>query len=468
MYKKLLSNSLIFAIGNFSSRFLNILLVPLYTYYFTTAEYGTVDLVTTTISLMLPIVTLNVYEAVLRFTMDEEADNRSVFTNSIFILIFTLILALSATLLVSQFVTIDPLLLKSLAVILCVQSIQTVFSQYARGKGKIKAYALNGIITTFIAGVSNIILIVYLHMGIQGYFISIIISNLFSILYFAKVIDIRGSFDFKSRDKALTKKLLLYSLPLIPNSIMWWLTNASNRYFILFFLGASANGLFAVANKIPSLISMVNSIFFQAWQLSAIEEYNSDEKETFYSSVFNYFSSVLFLSTACILAVIRPALGFLVEETYFDSWKLVPFLLLSVVYSSFSSFLGTNYIASKKTTGVFTSSIVGAIVSVLLNSLLIPWIGIIGSGISSMVSFFVIWLIRLYDTKRFVALKVDWPLFLTNNVLLSLQIVVLFVSNNTIVQGILQFVLTVALFFINRSLIIKVYDVVRQRKEKRN
>ena len=147
--------------------------------------------------------------------------------------------------------------------------------------------------------------------------------------------------------------------------------NASDRYAINIFLGISANGIYAIANKVPTILNMLYSIFSQAWQLSAIEEADNKNKSQFYTNVFNIFSLVMLIGTSCILVIIRPIIETFLADAYRDSWKYVPFLLLSVVFTSFSAFLGTNYIAMKETKGVFKTSLVGAIVNIILNILLI-------------------------------------------------------------------------------------------------
>lgn len=215
--------------------------------------------------------------------------------------------------------------------------------------------------------------------------------------------------------------MLLYSIPLIPNAIMWWAMSSLNRYMIVFFLELSANGIYAIASKIPSLLSIINSIFFQAWQMSAIEEANSKEKSKFYTNVFNVFSVFMLITTSIILVHLKLIMS-IFSDNYYDSWKYVPFLMLGVVFSSYSSFLGTNYIAAKKTTGVFKTSVVGAIINITLNFLLIPFIGLYGAAIGTMVSFMVIWILRIIDTRNFVTIKINLYKLILSFIIIFIQI----------------------------------------------
>jgi O-antigen/teichoic acid export membrane protein len=248
-------------------------------------------------------------------------------------------------------------------------------------------------------------------------------------------------------------KLLIYSIPLIPNAFAWWINNASSRYFILYFIGVSANGLYAVANKIPSLLSVLNSIFFQSWQMSAVEEYSSENREAFYSNVFRMYLEMLFLATAAILFIVKPMMSLVVSKQFYVSWKLVPFLLLTVVYSSVSGFLGTNYIAAKKTTGIFVTTVLGAVLNIMFNMIFIPQMGINGAGLSSMLSFLVIFVIRYFDTKKITRIKIDKKNFLMNHLVVGTQIAVMLLISNEVLMLALNCCLLILTIFIDKEVL---------------
>lgn len=449
-YKKLLGNSAILAIGNLGSKLISIILVPLYTYYLTTSEYGTVDIITTTSSLVMPIVTLSIFDAVLRFVMGKNYPEDSVISNGLLITIMGSLIIFLLYPILKYFNVLDSSL-EYLMTIIILQAFQSVFSEFVRALGKIRIYAYNGLLTTLVNGFMNIVLLVNLNWGIRGYLVSIIISNIFSILYLFFVAKIYKFINIKKVNKKLLKYMLIYSIPLIPNSFMWWVTNTSNRYFIRFFAGADENGLFAVANKIPSLLSILNSIFFQAWQVSAIEEYQSNDKANFYSVVFKYFSIVMFLGASVIILLLKIVVSFAVSPDYYESWKYVPFLLLGVIFSSFSSFLGTNYIAAQQTKGIFSSTVYGGIISVTANLLLMPIIGTYAAGISTIFSFFVIFMLRLKGSKQFVNLKIDVKHFIINILILFAQIIVLFLNLNRLVELSIESIIFILLLFIDRD-----------------
>lgn len=452
-YKKLIGNSAIFAVGRLGSKLISFFLVPLYTYYLSTAEYGTVDLVITTVNMLIPIVSASMFDAVLRFIMDDKEMTDSVLMNALNVsMIGFLIAFLFFPILVRLDLLGNNSIVLFMYIILFLQILERIFAEYTRAIGEVKKFAINGIIITLTTGIFNVLFLVVFEWGVPGYFMALIVANIISILYLVVSTKAYTHFDFSLIEKHVMKILLLYSIPLIPNALMWWLINASSRYFIRYFINVSANGLFAIASRIPTLINIVTQVFMQAWQLSAIEEYESKDKSTFYSNVFNYLSSILFLGTSAIIVVLKPGFDFLFAAEYYEAWIVVPFLLLGAVFSSFSGFLGTNYIAAKKTTGVFKTSVYGGIISFVLNFLMISTIGIVGAGISSMLSFMAMWILRLYDTRQFIEMKIKWKTFISNLVIIFIQTGVLILDFPVAVELTIGTILFLVLLVVNRNL----------------
>ncbi|WP_233278923.1 lipopolysaccharide biosynthesis protein [Floricoccus tropicus] len=418
-YKKLVGNSLIFAIGNLGSKFITFIMLPLYTYKLSTSEYGTTDVIQTTVMLLLPIVSLSIYDAVLRFAMDEKEEKSDIFSSGILVSIIGVFISLIVTLV--MFSLNIPFSI-FFFMLLTVQSFQNLTSQFCKAIGKVKLFAVNGIVLSFATALTNVLFLIVFEFGVFGYLWSIVASNLLSIIFMVVVGRLYKYVDFRKINRDTIFRMLKFSVPLVPNSIAWWTSNTISRYFILYFLGASVNGLFAVANKIPTLLSVVNSIFFQAWQMTAIEEFESEDKDEIYSNTFNVYCQVLFLGSAVILAMIQPLMSVLVSPKFYLAWEYVPFLLTTVIYSSLSGFLGQNYVAAKKTVGVLVTTIFGAVVNILGNFILVPTMGAIGAGISSTIAFFVIWLVRMKDNKKFSNMKIDNKMFILNNILIFSQI----------------------------------------------
>lgn len=454
-YKKLMGNTIIFAIGNMGSRIINILLVPLYTFYLSTDEYGSIDLITVTVSMLLPVFSLSIYNGVLRFTMDKGFDNEEVITNGLVITVVGSVVA--AVILFPLLYQIDSFkeYIGSFYILLILNLFQSLFAQFTRAIGKIKEYSINGILTTFVTASLSVLFLAEFHMGVRGYLLASIIGIALSNTYLFITTNFHRYF-FTNKIKISTMvHMIKYSAPLIPNSLSLWVTNSLNRYFILYFIGASGNGLFAVANKIPNIISVMYLVFSQALQLSVIEVYEKGSQTRIFGSVFDKFASLMLIGTSGILIFLRFVFGFLVSPDFYAAWNYVPFLLLAALFSSFSGFLGTIYIGAKNTNGVFRTSIIGAIINILLNFLLVPILGINGAGISSMVSYLVIWILRIMDTNKLANFHFKVKRVVPSLFIIMLQIVLLYTVSNDTTQLSLSILLFLICMYINRNIFTK-------------
>lgn len=466
-YKKLVNNSIVFTIGTFGSQLISFLMVPLYTQLLTTGEYGTVDLINSTISLLVPFATLELGQAALRYSIESQdrIEQNKIFSNittQAFVITVILLVALP----ILNYLNVFENYVVMFILLLILRVINNLFSQYIRGIGLVKEFALNGILMTFITVISNLVLLIFLNFKVEGYIISLILATLTSNIYLFFVSDGFKRLRLYSPEKKLFKKMLRFSIPIIPNSAMWWIINSSTRYFILFYIGATGNGIYAVANKIPGFISMITGIFSQAWQLSSFEEYESETKDNFYTKIFSIYSVFLFLAGSLILIVIKPLLLFVVEDSFYGSWQIAPLLIFAVIYQSFSSFLGTNYTAAKETKGTFSTSVLAGIISIISNSILIPYFGLIGAGISSALSFFIMFLLRYFDTRKYVVINIKLRPFILTNALFLLQVILLFCSEG-LQLFVIEFCLFVIMLLINKNILLSLTKLLLKSLQRR-
>lgn len=151
-------------------------------------------------------------------------------------------------------------------------------------------------------------------------------------------------------EKPLWKSMLRYSIPLIPTTIFWWITSVSDRYMIAYFLGTEANGLYAVACKIPTVLTLLSTIFLEAWQFSAIEEATGDREVhiRFYGQVWSAFLSAMVMAGSVLIVLCRVEIRLLSAARYFEAWKYVPVLSIAMVFSAFASFMGSVYVVTER------------------------------------------------------------------------------------------------------------------------
>lgn len=443
-YSKLAKNTTIFFVANFGSKILTFLLVRFYTELLSTEEYGVIDLLNTTAGLAYPIVTLCITEAVLRFSIDDKDNRGKILTNG---LLVTMLGNMAFVLSTPVFLGIDSFAenISWLYLLTLSNSLYAIITHFSRGIGKTKLFAISGLMHTVLQIGLNIIFLLGFSWGMTGYFISSVLANVVTCIF----VFVSGKlhvYVLKNIDKKYLKLMLVYAIPLIPNSVFWWIMQSADRYMIIYMLSAADNGLYAVANKIPTLITTISGIFFQAWQLSSVEESTSTDKSHFHTTVFDALSMVLILSTSFIMVILQPLYKILTEETYYDGWTCTPFLLCAMVYSCYSSFLGTNYVAMKKTKGVFLTTVVGAIANVVLNFIFIPVLGIDGAALATLISFFVTWVIRIVGTRNFAKINYSIITFWIPSILILLQAVFLTFGVHSILIQMVIFMIVLALY----------------------
>ena len=456
-----MKNSAILFIANFGSQILSFFLVPLYTYVLSKNEYGTSDIFTTTISIIVPIVTLSISEATLRFAMDKKSNNKTVLSISLGISIIGVFASLIFMPLIGSFTNIGEYsFLLWLAILF--NSLYLVTANYCRGNSSIKKYAIGGVLSTLSSLLCCILLLVVFKIGIKGYLISFVVSYAIPTFYY--VVSNKMWRQLDKIDLKLVKEMISYSIPMIPGAIAWLMMTSFDKYVLVYSCGAESNGIYAIAQKVPALINVINSIFMQSWQVSAIAEMDSEDRDSFYSNVFNTLAAILLIITSCVIAIIKPFYGVWLEESYFEAWKYTPILMVANIFSCFSNFVGANYFVTKKTTGNMKTLLFGALVNVVLSIIFVKKYGIYAAAITTLVGFMFTWIYRMFDTRNTIKIKIDAKKIIFMLLIICIQYLSLY--NNQYIY--IQIVCMLIVMFVYKNEIASMFMMVKklcQRKK---
>ena len=408
--KKILKNSLIFTVGNLGSKVFSYVMVLVYTYYISSAELGYYDIVLTTISLLQPVVLLSFDEGIYRWLIDAEERNikkiistcvKTILCSTLFAVAIFGILNLRLN--VQYAIDIVFLFVSALIYQLVLNAV--------RGLGNNKLYALSGVLNSFFLLSFEVVGIIILRMGVEALLVSKVIANFLTVLFiYIKEARMHGLLR-ESADRKLIKDMTHYTVPLIPNSISWWIVNSSDRYIILAFLGASFNGIYSVANKFPTVISTISSILYFALQEAVIKEYNAPDRDKFYSNIFEKYYLFLFGLVLCGIPSTQIVIMNFVGAEYVSAWKYCGFLFISTVFAALSSFLGIGYQISKETSKSMVTTIVAALTNIIINIVLINIIGLQAASLSTCVSYIVLFFIRIIHSRKYFGLKINWKKF---------------------------------------------------------
>lgn len=450
--KKILKNSLIFTVGNLGSKVFSYIMVLIYTHYISSAELGYYDVVLTTISLLQPVVLLSFDEGIYRWLIDAEERNikkiistcvKTVLCSSLFAIAIFGILNLKLNL--QYAIDIVLLFVSSLIYQLVLNAV--------RGLGNNKLYALSGVLNSFFLLIFEVAGIIILRKGVEALLISKVVANLLTIIYiYAKESRLHG-FSKESADTKLAKDMVRYTVPLIPNSISWWIVNSSDRYIILAFLGASLNGIYSIANKFPTVITTISGILYFALQEAVIKEYNSQDRDKFYSNIFEKYYLFLFGLVLCGIPSTKLVILLFAGTEYKDAWQYTMFLFISTVFSALSSFLGIGYQISKDTHKSAYTTIIAATINIIVNLCLIRYVGLHAATFSTCISFIVLFIIRVLHCKKYYTLIIN-KRYMCACLILSLLFGAVSFKGNIVINVILLLIGIAFFIFVNRRVVI--------------
>lgn len=424
----LIKNTLIFTLGNLGSKLITFFLIPLYTNALTTAQYGVVDLVATVSTVAVPILTINICESVMRFALDKDADQAQITQIGTYVFLIACVFGLLVIPICAQFNQISSYATLTYFYVITLAASQLYLCDL-RGKELLLYYSVGNILHTFLIAIFNVVFLLLFKMGIEGYLLAFIISNLITALY--ALIAGKGYKSFKLRriNMRLLVNMSKYSIVLIPNSFMWWIMNSSDRIMVTSMIGIAANGIYAVSYKLPTLVSTLTSIFNQAWSYSAIREDGACDEDEYNNRIFKKLIGVVMLLGIGILTFVKPFLRIYVSDEFYSAWKYTPFLIVGYVYLTLGSFMATSYTVHKDSFGYLFSGIFGAIFNIVLNFALIPVIGVYGAAVATCASYFLVFLFRLIHTRKYIKYDIKNMEFLWGSITLGLSATVVYLDN---------------------------------------
>lgn len=431
-YKKLFSNTIIFAIGSFSSKILVLLLISIYTNYLTKSELGVTDVLTQIANWIIPIATMTITEAIIRFGLDKAYDKKKVFTIgniicAIGLSIFAVLLFIVSTSgIADKYIGSYSL---TLYLYVFMSSIKTLYTTFVRAMEKVKLFAVAGIVATFFTLFFTILFYVFMPnsfggSGITKYLMATVLSDFITAGFVTFKAKLWKYFDFKNIDKEMMHTMLQYSVPLIPAQLLWLITNSSDTFMTTHYLGSEATGVLSAAYKIPNIVATVYMMFGQAWNMSAITEHDSDDRDKFYENVFDFNQSLLYILAAGCMLIIQPLTNIMIGADFRECVRYSPLLIYSTIFSCFTTFMGSIYLATKETKRSLFTSLVSGVINVGLNIVLIPRIGLYGPAVSTVVSYFTVFIIRAYDSRKLVPFNLNIKKIIVNNIVILAMLAV--------------------------------------------
>lgn len=408
--KDLLKNTGILMIGKISTQFVSFLLLPLYTYKLTSAEYGTLDLYTTVASILIPILTLQLEQGVFRFLITSEEKKETVVASASLYIVFAALVLTVGFIPTARLMHFEDA--TSIYGYYLTYMVYVVVVQLARGEGNNKLYAFASFLSSLLIIVFNIIFLVQFDIGVKGILISHIIAYCVTCIVVVLWLKTYRYWRISFFSKDCLFSLVKYSAPLVFNQISSWIINYSDRLIVVYFLGVSANGIYALANKFFSLLTTVFNIYNMAWTEAVAKSINDPDRNKYYQKIVNATIQIYMLGCIWVIAALGIAFKYLINNSYDEAYRYIPILVVAAVFSGLSATIGSIYIGHKKTTSIGVTTFGAAVVNLVVHLALISGIGLYAASISTLVAFVALFFYRIFGLRKIEPISIDYKTFI--------------------------------------------------------
>ena len=431
-----------YAAGILGSKLIFFLIVPFYSFFLSKKELGEYDLILISITIIFPIITLQISEGVYRLLLQHKNDNYEqnlIINSGLAAFIFGFMFFFVIAFLINIFIDY-PYFFEAI----CLQFTYGLYiyvQQIARGLQNHKLFALLGILNTTLVIFFSVCSLYLYRLGFQSIIISISLAQLISLAAAASSFRFSFCFRIKFIKQKTLHNLIGYSWPLLPNTISWWLIDLGNRFIILFVLGSEANGVYAVSARYAGIIALINSIIILSWQDYAIQKKGLENNiQKNFSKIFNSFMIFQLSLLGFLTAISKDIIQLTISSNFHEAQNYLPILFLSVVISSFCAFQGGVFLREKRTKQIFSTTSFGALGNLFLSLILIKHIGLYAVAIGSVFGFFITFLLR----KQTIKLTINYrPALL---LIVSFVIILISIQSESLSQKIFTICFSFLLF----------------------
>lgn len=460
--KNLAKNTLIITIGRISTQFISFMLLPLYTTLLSTEEYGTVDLITTLVQLFIPIVSLMIDQGVFRYLLsaETESEKKSIISNAIFVLIGLDLCFLIIYLLLFPFISSQYKIW--ILLILIATAFSNLLLQIARGLKKTTSYAFGSFVCSGITIILNILCIAFIKMGAVGMLIATFGGNVICCVYLFIKLGVKKYVALSEINRKIAINELKYSIPLVPNQLSLWVMNSSDRLIVSFVLGTAANGLIAVSYKFPSIFITFFNIFQLAWHETGAIHYFDEDRDVFFSEIIEKILTLFVTLCMGIIVVLPIVFNWFVNIAYDEAYFNIPIYLVASLFNVVVGLLGVVYVATKRTFEIAKTTMLAAAINIIVNIVLIKYIGLYAASISTLVGYFVTMVYRIIDTKKYLNIQYNCKRYIFIALEMIICIVIYYLRNK-IVSIVMLPIFAVVSIWLNKNSI----DLLKEEVKKK-
>lgn len=465
--KELAKNTVILSIGTFLPKMASFITLPILTGYLTKTEYGTYDLITVLVSLLLPSATLQVQAAAFRFLIDARKNREDIKSIITSIVVFIMPISLAA-LTILYFCLLGQSV--SIRIMICLYFWADIMvnatRQICRGLHLNLQYSISAIVSAMGKMVFAVICVYYLRAGLLGTVISLFMASFLSFIFLIFKTRVYEYFDIQSFSPEMLKKMLRYSWPLVPNNMSAWVMRVSDRFVVTAFMGVEANAVYAVSSKIPSLLSLAQTTFTMAWQENASIVSKDEDASEYYTSMFRTMFDLMAGLFGILISLTPLLFVILIHGDYGEAYFQIPVLFLAMFFFCMTNYLGGIYVAYKQSKSVGITSTAAAICNLVVDLALIRKIGLFAASGSTLVSYVFLFVFRLIDVQKIVRVRYSLLHVLAVISIIVLESALCFLQKPYL--NILNIILGLIIFAVlNRVLVVTVWQMLMKRLSKK-
>lgn len=460
---ELIKNTAIIFIGKFCTQFISFLLVPIYTNFLNPNDYGYIDLLQTYISLIVPILILRIDSAIFRFLIDVRNDSKEIkriISNTTILLLIQIVIFTIIFLMCIKFLNIK--YASAIFINVIFMAMSSFLLQAVRGMGDNLGYSISSIMAGIVTILFNILFIVVLKLDGSSILIASAISNALCSIFLIFRNKIYKFINLSQVDKNKMKEMLMYSFPMIPDGLSWWVVNVSDRTIISFMMNSAANGIYAVSSKFSNILSSLFQIFNMSWQESASLHINDEDREKFFTSILNRVYRIFFSICIIILAVIPLIFDFVIGKKFSLAYLYIPPLLLGNLYNAIANVIGGIYIAKKQTNTVARTTVLAASINILINLIMIKKWGVFAAAISTLISYIILTIYRYIDVRKYIKIKLEYKMIIYTHIIYGI-LIFLYYNNARVINLILAIFVS---YILNKYDIRKIVNKIIKKKRR--
>lgn len=407
--RKFINDLGIYAIGNIGAKAVTFLLVPFYTFFITEpSKFGYYDICLNVALALGPLLSLQLNEGAFRMLIGttDRTEQRSIIAYTYSTLFRNAMIVIFVGIILSWFASIQYIIY--IVAYTVTQATYDTSIQILRGLGRTGLFMRVNIYNAVSLALISVLTVALIGMGIPGIFIANISARLIMTVLILFKLNIGLPTLISTRtSQSLRHELLRYSLPLLPTVMLWWVLNSNSLFFIKHYLGLEENGQYAVLTKFSFLLFTIATIFYQTWQQNALEQYNSPDRDSFFSKIFNSYLYIFCGLTTVAPFIIRLSYPLIISTEYQPSSAYMYCNSIFVMTCAMANFFELGYQCSKNTRRLLPSILLATLLNLTGNYLLIPFWGLYGVIASGTITYIIALIYRVIDTRKYMTITFD-------------------------------------------------------------